>query len=254
MKLKSMKELRGYGVGATDGELGKVDDCYFDDERWTVRYVVADVGHWLSGRKVLISPHAITRVDCDTETVETLLTQSQVDKSPPIETERPISRRMEDEYNRYYRYPPYWSGGYTAGLWGFGALPLAGMEPVLRSAQIEREAAKGASPEETERAEIADVHLRSGREVAGYDVEASDRRIGHVEDFLFDERSWAIGYLVVDTREWWPGRHVLVSPEHVCGVSWSTRAVRLDISRAEVEQSPEYDARRPPETSVAVRL
>jgi hypothetical protein len=131
--LKSMKELRGFRIGATDAELGNVDDAYFDDERWTVRYLVADVGHWLSGRKVLISPHAIARIDSSRETVDTRLTRSQVESSPPIETDQPISRRMEAEYNRYYRYPPYWGTGYTTGLWGLGALPLAGMEPILHA-------------------------------------------------------------------------------------------------------------------------
>jgi uncharacterized protein YrrD len=246
--LNSMKELRGFRIGATDAELGKVADAYFDDERWTVRYLVADVGHWLSGRKVLISPHAVARIDSIRETVDTRLTRSQVQSSPPIETDQPISRRMEAEYNRYYRYPPYWGTGYTTGLWGLGALPLAGMEPILHGNQIQRDAeTPGAAAEESE------VHLRSGREVTGYHVAASDRGIGHIEDFLLDEGDWAIRYLVIDTRDWWPGRHVLVSPEHVNRVSWPTRSVYLDIARAQVEQSPEYDPRRPPESSIAVR-
>lgn len=248
MTLRSFKEVVGFSIGATGGALGKVDDLYFDDERWTVRYLVADVGSWLSGRKVLISPHAIVRIDSNGETVETHLTRSEVDHSPPIETDRPISRRMEDEYNRHYRYPPYWAGNYAAGLWGFGALPLAGLEPVLRSAQVEHGAPRSTSPEED-----GAVHLRSGREVTGYSVAATDRAIGHIENFLFDEDSWAIRSLVIDTRDWWPGRHVLVSPEQVEHVSWLKRSVHLGISRAEVEQSPEYDPRRPRESSVGFR-
>jgi uncharacterized protein YrrD len=247
MTLRSFKEVVGFSIGATDGALGKVDDVYFDDERWTVRYLVADVGSWLSGRKVLISPHAVVRIDSNAETIETHLTRSEVDNSPPIETDRPISRRMEDEYNRHYRYPPYWAGNYAAGLWGFGALPLAGLEPVLH-AQAEPETARSKSPEED-----GAVHLRSGREVTGYGVAATDRAIGHIENFLFDEDSWAIRSLVIDTRDWWPGRHVLVSPEQVERVTWLTRSVHLGISCAEVEQSPEYDPRRPRESSVGFR-
>ena len=246
--LKSMKELRGFRIGATDGELGKLDDAYFDDERWTVRYLVADVGHWLSGRKVLISPHAIARIDSDGETVDTRLTRAEVEKSPPIETDEPISRRMEAEYNRYYRYPPYWGTGTTPGRWGLGALPLAGMEPVLHGAQVQRDT-EGPNAA----AETGDIHLRSAREVTGYHVAASDRGIGHIEDFLFDGDDWSIRYVVVDTRDWWPGRHVLVSPEHVDRVSWPARSVFLDITRAKVEQSPEYDPRHAPERSIAVR-
>jgi uncharacterized protein YrrD len=246
--LKTMRDIRGYSIAAINGELGKVDDAYFDDERWTIRYLVADVGHWLRGRKVLISPHAIARIDSNTETVDMPLTKSQIENSPPIDTNRPISRRMEDEFNRYYRYSPYWAGGYTTGLWGFGALPLAGLDPVPHSTQ------KGPEREEPPSlAEIEEIHLRSAREVTGYHVAATDGGIGHVEDFVFDEGSWAIRYLVVDTRDWWPGRHVLVSPEHVNRTSWPERAVHLDVARIEVERSPEYDSRRPPESSIALR-
>jgi uncharacterized protein YrrD len=246
--LKNMTEVRGYRVGATDGELGKVDDCYFDDQRWTVRYLVADIGSWLSGRKVLISPHAVARIDSSSQTIVTPLTKSQVESSPPIATDKPISRRMEDEFNRHYRYPAYWAGGYTTGLWGMGALPLAGLDPVLRSAQSRPD-----TQEPPSFTEIEETHLRSGREVTGYHVAASDRGIGHVEDFVFDEGTWAIRYVVIDTRDWWPGRHVLVSPQHVARMSWPERTVHLDIERSEVERSPEYDPRRPPESSVAFR-
>jgi uncharacterized protein YrrD len=248
MTLRSFKEVVGFGIGATGGALGKVDDVYFDDERWTVRYLVADVGSWLSGRKVLISPHAIVRIDSNAEIVETQLTRSEVENSPPIETDRPISRRMEDEYNRHFHYPPDWAGDYATGLWGFGALPFAGLEPVLRSAQAQHEAPRATSPEDD-----GAVHLRSGREVTGYRVAATDRAIGHIENFLFDEDSWAIRCLVIDTRDWWPGRHVLVPPEQVERVSWAERSVHLGISRAEVERSPEYDPRRPRESSVGFR-
>jgi uncharacterized protein YrrD len=246
MTQRSFKEVCGFAIGATGGELGKVDDAYFDDERWTVRYLVADVGSWLNGRRVLISPHAIVRIDSNKETVETHLTRSEVENSPPIETARPISRRMEDEYNRYYRYPPYWAENYAAGIWGFGALPLAGIEPVLRKAQAARQAAEP-------RANDEEIHLRSAREVTGYSVAATDRSIGHIDNFLFDDESWAIRHLVVDTRDWWPGRHVLVSPEHVERVSWLERSVHLRISRDEVEHSPEYEPRRPRESSIGLR-
>lgn len=243
---RSIKELRGFGIGATDGDLGKIVDVYFDDERWTIRYLVADVGGWLTGRKVLISPHAVVRIDPSRETVETRLTRAEVEKSPPIETDLPISRRMEADYNRYYRYPPYW-GGHTTGLWGIGALPLAGLDPVLRGDSAWRQEAPPITDE-------SEVHLRSTREVTGYHVAATDGGIGHVDDFLFAEHSWAVRHLVVDTRDWWPGRHVLVSPEHIERVSWPERTVHLDLARAAVEQSPEYDPRRASQSTIANRM
>lgn len=61
--LRSIEELRGYTIGAIDGDIGSVDDFYFDDERWAVRYLVADTGGWLGGRKVLITPPALREPD-----------------------------------------------------------------------------------------------------------------------------------------------------------------------------------------------
>jgi uncharacterized protein YrrD len=245
MTLRSMTEVSGFAIGATDGAIGKVKDLYFDDERWTVRYLVADVGHWLAGRSVLISPHAVVRIDSNDETVDTQLTRSQVENSPSIDTDRPISRRMENEYNRYYGYPPYWPGSSAAALWGFAALPLAGLRP------IESARAREPAPAPTE---PDNVHLRSGQEVMGYQVAATDDKIGHVENFLFEEDSWAIRFLVVDTRDWWPGRHVLVSTAEVERVSWGERSVHLRIARAEVERSPEHEPRSTRESRVRFRL
>jgi uncharacterized protein YrrD len=243
MTLRSYKEVRGFSIGAKDGEIGEVADVFFDDERWTVRYLVADVGRWLSGRKVLISPHAISSIDSNAEVVATALTRAQVEQSPPIEADRPVSRRKEAEYNRYYRYPPYW-GAYAPALWGAIALPLASSEPALEGRKAERGSDVSPSPADDE------VHLRSGDEVTGYRVAATDGAIGHVDNFLFDERSFRIRYLVIDTQDWWPGQHVLVPTEHVAEVSWPERSVRVDIARAAVEHSPKYDPRRPRESSV----
>ena len=61
--LRNFKDLRGYAIRATDGVIGKVDDFYFDDEDWGIRYLVVDTGSWLSGRKVLISPIALGSPD-----------------------------------------------------------------------------------------------------------------------------------------------------------------------------------------------
>jgi hypothetical protein len=247
MALYGLSGVRGFTIRATDGELGKVVDLYFDDERWTIRYVVADLGTWLVDRKVLISPHAVSHVDANAGSIATDLTKAQVEGSPPIDADRPVSRIMEAEYNRYYGYPAYWAGGYTTGTWGYAAMPLAALEPVLRGERL-REARRDAPPAPPDTSE---VHLRSGREVTGYHVQATDGAVGRIDDFLFDATSWEIRYLVVDTRTWWPGGRVLVAPQHVANVSWPLRSVSVDVARAAIEQSPPYDAGRVSEQSIA---
>jgi hypothetical protein len=88
--------------------------------------------------------------------------------------------------------------------------------------------------------EEGDPHLRSIAEVTGYNVHASDGDIGHVQDFLVDGTSWEVRLLVIDTSNWWFGRHVLISPSEVKSVEWSDRHVRLVISRDLVKSSPPW--------------
>jgi len=98
---------------------------------------------------------------------------------------------------------------------------------------------------EVQKERAADAHLRSSRHVMGYHIEARDAPIGHLEDFLFDEETWAIRYAVVDTRNWLPGDHVLISPERIRSVNWAERSVVVDMRRDAIRDSPTYDADRP---------
>ena len=118
--LRSIKQLYGDELRATDGEIGHIKDFYFDDQNWAVRYVVVDTGTWLSGRLVLISPHVFTNFDLDGVRRGVNLTRKQIENSPDFDSEKPVSRQYEDEYYRYYGWPTYWQGG---GLWGIGAFP-----------------------------------------------------------------------------------------------------------------------------------
>jgi len=82
--LRNITELRGYTILATDGHIGTVDDFYFDDEDWTIRYLVVDTGGWLSGRKVLISPLSLGRPDFPGRLLPVSLTKAQVEHSPEM--------------------------------------------------------------------------------------------------------------------------------------------------------------------------
>jgi uncharacterized protein YrrD len=225
--LLSTEILRDLELAATDGNVGTVEDVYFDDHRWVVRYLVVETGGWLSGRKVLISPHAVHDIDPARSVVRTELTRERVEKSPPIDADRPVSRQHEIEFAQYYGSPAYWS---TPALLGaeMGILP-APLEPPVPSSRQEQ----------------GDPHLRSCNEVTGYAVAARDGDIGHVEQLLFDSENWAIRYLVIDTGKWWPGRKVLISPRWVDWFDWSREKVLLTNSRTEVEASPEYDPAEP---------
>lgn len=237
--LQSIRKLEGYRILATtgEGEVGQVKEVYFDDEKWVVRYLVVDTGGWLSGRSVLISPYAVLSIDWPHRAIFVNLTRNQVEGSPGIDTDKPVSRQQEAEYHRYYGYPEYWP---AATFWAWGALPVIAMsDPRIRE---EEEARRHAAA----RREGADAHLRSSKVVLGYRIEASDDVIGHVEDFLFDEKTWAIRYLIIDTRNWLHGKHVLISPSWIRAVNWIERTLSVALTRQEIEQSPEYDAAHAP--------
>lgn len=235
--LHSLTALRRFHVHAADGDIGEVRDGYFDDERWVVRYLIVNTGSWLNGREVLISPYSIARVDDAAEAIVTQLTRKQVEGSPNIDTAKPISRREEEHYLSYFGYPVYWP---YSTLWAWGATPVViPPEPGLQTG--------GDMTSPGSRADTAaDTHLRSGREVTGYHIQGSDDAVGHVEDFLFEDDSWAIRYLAADTRNWLPGKHVLISPQWIREVSWPERLVVVQLTREEIEGSPQYDPKHLP--------
>ncbi len=230
--LQSAKNFQGLTLHASDGEIGTVQQLYFDDNAWVVRYLVVDTGSWLSGRQVLISPHAVAAVSKNDRRIDVRLTKLQVENSPGIDTHKPISRQQEEDYFNYYGYPSYWSGPY---LWGAEAYPsLATDIPRASTAEREIEAVR-------ERQSSADRSLRSSNEVTGYYVEASDGAIGHVEDFIVDDRNWAIRYAVVDTRNWLPGKKVVISPAWLQSISWNDSKIYVGVSREAIRNAPEYD-------------
>lgn len=248
--LRNLSTLNGFTIGAADGDIGRVTDFYFDDQTWTIRHLVVDTGRWLAGRQVLISPLSFKALDWDSSRIVVNLSKQQIENSPSIETDKPISRQREMDYYGYYGMPYYWSGPYRWGAWatplGYGApVPAAGPPPSLSATEREmwaREHQEG------------DPHLRSVEAVNEYYIRASDGDIGHVEDFVIDDRDWAIRYVVVDTRNWLPGKKVLVSPEWIQDISWSDSLVHLNLTRQQIENSPEYDPSRPLERPYETRL
>lgn len=241
--LRSTNELKHFVVGATDGEIGQVKDFFFDDERWVVRYLVVETGDWLSSRKVLISPIAISQPEWTQKIMPVSITKEQVRNSPDVDTERPVSRQHEIEFTGYYGYPYYWGG---AGLWGGGLYPdmmlLGGYGGYRSPTAAQMQEAEAAAQAEAVRHESDDPHLRSCTAVAGYHIHATDGDIGHVQGFLVEDGTWAIRYLIVDTSNWWFGHQVLIAPQWIKEVSWSQAKVLVDLTRQDVQDAPPYDS------------
>jgi sporulation protein YlmC with PRC-barrel domain len=229
--LQLFSTLKGYRVAASDGRIGTVSDILFDDRSWKLRWLVVDTGTWLPGRMVLIHPSAIGPVDHGTREIGAALSREQVKESPDIRQDEPVSLQMESQLHGYYGWNPVWGGSYP-GL-GAMAFPL-GPSPYFGGGGLREDSHH--TPLTTE----GDPDLRSAHSVQSYHVHATDGTIGHVENFLIDDADWSIRYLVIDTRNWWPGAHVLLSPHAVKAVSWTDHAITLDVTCAQVKDSPPW--------------
>ncbi len=233
--LRHAKTLEGYELHARDGNVGYVRDFLFDDRTWTVRYLVVDTGSWLDSRKVLISPTAVSRAEWEQKRLPVDLTRDQVRHSPGVDTEGPVSREQEAALSLYYNWPAYWG---TMGFPDVGFMtPLVPMAPPAVAVLQARQAASAGLKEEH--------HLRSVRSVTGHAIEATDGGIGHVDDFIIEDRTWGIRYLVIDTRNWWPGKKVILVPQWIHEVGWDEAKVFVDLTRAAVQASPAYDPAKP---------
>jgi hypothetical protein len=228
--LRSLRSLEGFRVHAVDGEVGRVADFFFEDETWTIRYLVVRTGNWLSGREVLVSPYALSRVHEEGSAITVSLTREQVQACPPIDVDEPVSRRHERALHQHYGWPYYWGMGGIWGPWAYPAamagMPLPPAEP-MDARHLEEE--RGGDP-----------HLRSVREVINYRIHAEDEEFGRVDDFLLDDASWRLRYLVLDFGSVLKGRRSLLSPEWVDEVRWDDRSVHVALPAEKIRTSPQW--------------
>jgi hypothetical protein len=222
--LRSLKELLRYDLQATDGQVGKVTDFLFDDVLWTIRYLVADTGGWLSGRKVLLPPEVLGQADWSTRTFPVSLTKIQVEESPEIAEDKPVSRQHQLKLMQFYGLKPYWIAGVTGG----------DFPQEIAKTETEKESGNVAT------AEAGDPHLRSADEVMGYHIQAVDNAVGHVEDFLIDDENWVLRYMIVDTKNILPGKKVMLSLLWVNQVSYDESSVFMDVPEKYIKNSPEF--------------
>lgn len=235
--LQNTKQIFGRKLGATDGEIGQVKDFYFDDQTWAIRYLVVDTGSWLSGRQVLLTPHAFGThalgghalgghalgiVAAPDDVLHVKLTRKQIEDSPSIETHRPISRQFEDEYHRYYGWQAYWQGG---GIWDGVGYPMV-IPPEIPTNRPHR----GHNQRD-------DLHLRSAKAATGYCLHATDGEVGSVSGFMVDGPSWEIRELVVETGHWCAGKTIFVMTKNITRISFDDSSVFVNFSKSDITQT-----------------
>jgi sporulation protein YlmC with PRC-barrel domain len=225
--LRSLKDLEQYNTTASDGAVGKVVNFLLDDEWWAIRYLVVETGHFFDGHEVLISPVSFGAINWSTWQFHLALTMERIKHSPAVETALPVSRQREREHFQYYGYPYYWG---SSGVWGMAPDPGS-----MMAGNPRQESARDNGTDD------ADIHLRSAKELRGYHIQGTDGVIGHVQDFIVDDVTWEVRYLVIDTSPWWFGRMVLVSPLWAGSVSWDRRKICLDLTRQQIKDCPPWN-------------
>lgn len=214
--LRSVKEMKGFDIHALDDHIGHFLTLYFDDQSWQVRYFVIDTGNLLPGKKVLLAPAMVKEIDRAKHVIHVNLTKEQVLNCPPIDSDIPIEEQYKLLQKQSHALP--YMEPWTGSIYPSGFLPKA--EADLYGS-------------------IFDPHLRSCKGIMGYHVQAIDREMGHVEDFIFDH-NWIIQYLVLNTRNFLPGKHVLESTKLVTRISCEKAKAYVALNSQEIELSPEF--------------
>jgi len=231
--LWSASSVKGYAIEASDGQLGTVRDVLFDDQTWKTRWLVVHTGLWLLGRDVLLPLSALGTPDQTLRQFPVQLTRQQVKDSPNVDLDLPVSRQIEASVYGYYNWNPYWGSMLSPIGTAVGA-------PVFMSESNRDAKVLEPSDHEAKHGD-QDPSLRSAAAVIGYHIEATDGAVGHAEDFLVDGTDGQVRYLIVDTKNWLPGKRVVISPQLIREIDWTTRAIYLNVKADMLKSSPAYD-------------
>ena len=236
--LRSIKDLMTYPIEAIDGSLGKAKDLLFDDYFWTLRYLVVDTRKWLPGKKVLVSPLHLRQPDIGLpkHSFPVELTKDQIKACPELDEDAPVSRQYEAEFSKYYGHNTYWAGPLAYGPYSnphYGSPTPKVEEKKNEQRHIERIH------------EIEKSHLRSAYEVFGYHIDATDEEFGHVEDFIMEDTTWKFRFVVVETKNWLPGKKFLIDTEWLEAFDWQQSNAVVRHSREEIESAPEFNPEQP---------
>jgi hypothetical protein len=227
--LQNSRELYGNRIAASDGDVGAVEDFYFDDRHWVIRYVVAVAGSWLSGRLLLLSPLSIREIDPNRMALHVALNREQIQNSPVIESQSPVSREYEIDYCRYYGLPVYWPVGAIADV---GNSVVVGPRSLP---EIEHE---------MQASQRADKHLQSAKSMSGFGIRALDGELGRVNGLFVDDRDWSIPALVVETGHWYSGKEILISTANVDRISYEESTVSVNLPKADIRRTAESEVAR----------
>jgi sporulation protein YlmC with PRC-barrel domain len=221
--LRSCKSLEGYSLNASDGEIGHLKTIHFNDEDWSVKYLVVDIGSFWNEKKVLVLPNASYQFSWIEQNISVKLTRNQIKEALPYSSDLPVSDQHELinklNFKSLYLIEP-WSGSF---------LPL--WFPDLKAGQALQNIVQ----------EIGDKDLRCAKTITGYQVVLKDKEFGKVEDFILDCNEWIIRDIVIDAN------HILHSNKKIIPVSkikvfdTDNQKIELELSSHELLDYTDYN-------------
>lgn len=227
--LRSLKEIIGYELLTFDEPTGKADDFLVDENGWTVRYLVAEMGSWLEKRKVLVSTQVFGRPRWETARLPVNLTKEDLQSSPEFDFDAPFSREQQQKLHAQHGWENYWASDFNRPA------------PVILEAGPQK-------PERTSQQEMfieKNPTLRSVQKLLGYRIEATDGVFGRVEDLIFDDETWVVRYMVVETGNVLSPHKVLIAPLWLDGIDSEEKTVQVGLPQETIRESPEFDPTAP---------
>lgn len=229
----ALNDVIGYSIETNDGLKGTVKDFLFEEERWIVRYLVADLGIILPGKKVVIPKALLKQPDWTSKHFLVDLSKKDLENCPPLESEPTISRKYEESLNRYYKIENFWAFPHAY------ATPIGGNPVIFPKRPLK-------IPKKVGVEKNTQTKVRSFNEVKGYHIEAVDGKIGHVDDLLVDDLDWQIVYALMDTKNWVPwSKKVLVGTHWMQEINYKNKEMKINLNKESIQSAPEFDFSEP---------
>lgn len=229
--LHSLNNLDNFELFTVDGPMGFCKDFLFNDEQWSLHYLLADTHKWVpGGKKMLIHSNAIEEIDAASKIIRLNVTARQLKDSPSLLSSEPISRAYEKTYMCYFDYATYHVGPIPLDTWFVGVHP----ERVkLVSAPAEPASEKN--------------HVHSAHFVEDYDLDVDHTKHGKIVDFVFDDKTWNIVFLAIELKAWaGHSQPVLLAPNELEVIDWANQQVHVELPVETLKNSPVFKVSRLP--------
>lgn len=235
----SIKDLLKFHVQTVDNEKGSLRDLIFldiDEQKWVVRYLPVHFGGWIIRKDAVISPLAVNKIDRGV--IHTSLTREQVESCPDIELEEPVSRKKEERFYDFFRWPYYWTG---AGIWGIAPSPKGLLErPYALPSTGAREEEKSEEEAKVSEGSLR-THLRSAASMLKYSLEIEDKLYGLVMDCVLNTENWTVSHLVIErTKQVGESLAFLLPVSLISEIKWGEKSLVTHLNAAVLDACPLY--------------